>query len=181
MKGPLPYDTVGKVNFDKVETPLFNHELRQRSTARVASDPEFGYIIEDLTRVKKRLAENKLSLNIEKRRAEIEEEKARKEKRTAERAARPPREEKRYAVTLETLNKPDLELVTVDKKNPRGTPATTELARDPEDDAAEQDEEDANNTRVDAIRNEAVNIVADLADLSRAVKSPATASTVVPK
>jgi carboxyl-terminal processing protease len=53
MKNPLPYDTVEAVKFDKLENPLFKHELRQRSAARVSVDPEFGYIVEDLTRVKK--------------------------------------------------------------------------------------------------------------------------------
>ncbi len=50
LKGPLPYDTVEAVPFDKVEKPLFKTELRSRSAARVAADPEFRYITEEKTK-----------------------------------------------------------------------------------------------------------------------------------
>ena len=41
LKGPLPYDTVDPVSYEKWDHPLFKNELRQRSAARVAADPEF--------------------------------------------------------------------------------------------------------------------------------------------
>jgi carboxyl-terminal processing protease len=177
MKNPLPYDTVEPVKFEKLENPLFKHELRQRSAARVVADPDFGYIMEDLTRVKKRLAENKLSLNIEKRRAEIEEDEARKKKRSAERAARQMPEEKRYAVTLDTVDNSELQLVTGEKKNDNPANARVEVDPDNEDDPADEAEGENGNKRFDAVRNEAISILADLLEFTRSVKTPATAST----
>ena len=39
LKGPLPYDTVDPVAFDRLDKPLFKPELAQRSAARVAGRP----------------------------------------------------------------------------------------------------------------------------------------------
>ncbi len=172
LKGPLPYDTVDPVPFDKLEKSLFKPELRQRSAARVGADPEFRYINEDLDLIKTRLAENKLSLNIEKRRAEINEEKERKEKRVAERAKRTLSEPKCFAVTLDNVNKPELQLVTNEKKKE----SKVEKAVDP-DDLDEDAALEADKLPVDAVRNEGLQILSDLVELSRGVKVPATAST----
>lgn len=173
MKNPLPYDTMESVPFEKLDRPLFKNDLRQRSAARVAVDPEFGYITEDLETVKKRLAENKLSLNIEKRRSELDEEKARKEKRTAERKERNFVEPKRLAVTLDTVNKPELQLVTNEKKK-EATAEARAAAADGDEDEAEADAK----TVVDAVRFEALKILADLVDLTRTAKAGATAQVV---
>jgi carboxyl-terminal processing protease len=86
---PAALRHVPAADFKKLEAPLHTKELRERSDARVVASPEFAYITEDLEVVKKRLAENQLSLNIEQRRKEIEEQKARRAKRLAERAAAP--------------------------------------------------------------------------------------------
>lgn len=174
MKGPLPYDTVDPVPFDKVEKPLFKPELRERSAARVSADPEFRYITEDLEAVKKRLAENVVTLNIEKRKAEIEEDKARKEKRTAERSKRSLQEPKRYTVTLDNVSKPELQLVTNDKKKDPAAEAEQKVVTGT-DDADDDAEGESKTPPIDAVRNESLSILSDLIDLSRGVKTPATA------
>ncbi len=176
MKGPLPYDTVDPVPFDKVEKPLFKPELRQRSATRIAVDPEFGYITEDLDQAKKRLAENKVSLSLEKRRAEIDSDKVRKETRIAERGKRTLPDPKRFSITLENADKPELQLVTNDKKKD-GTAEAEEKATVGADDQDDADDVEPSKPVVDAVRNEAVNILSDLAELSRGAKTPATAST----
>src|SRR5205085_2659002 len=110
LKGPLPYDTVDPVAFDRLERPLFKADLVKRSAARVATDPEFRWIQDDLDRIVKRTAENKISLNEQVRRAEIEEIKQRKSQRTAERATHKHPEPKVYTVTLDSVSKPELQL-----------------------------------------------------------------------
>ena len=79
LKGPLGYDTIESVSYDKVEKPLFVPELKQKSAARVTADQEFKWIMEDADRIKKRIAENKISLSEKARKSEADEEKARKE------------------------------------------------------------------------------------------------------
>jgi carboxyl-terminal processing protease len=173
LKGPLPYDTVPPVDFDKLDRPLFKPELKQRSAARIAVDPEFRYISEDLEEVKKRLAENRVSLNEKARRAEIEEDKAQEGKRNAAREKIKSPDIKSYSITLDNVTKPELQLITFEKPEKKEKSATTAI--EPAD--AEDDEEATNKAnRYDAVKTETLNILSDLIDLTRNPKT-ATAST----
>jgi carboxyl-terminal processing protease len=172
LKNPMPYDVVDAVPFDKVtDHPLFIPELKQRSAARVAADPEFSYITEDLTFLKDKRTANKISLNEKDRRAELASEKAKKEKHTAERAKRKKPDEKVYQITLDNADKPDLQLVKYDvKKKP-----DPDAEADPDID----DEEPAGKDKsaIDPLRIESLNILNDLIELSIA---PKTASVAKP-
>lgn len=170
LKGPLPYDTVPPADFDKLDRPLFKTELKQRSAARVAADPEFRYITEDLEQMKERLAENRVSLNEKSRRTEIEQDKARRDARTAAREKIPAPDVKTYAVTLDNVTKPELVLATYDKPEKKAGETAT---KDPED--AEDEEAAGKVSRYDAIKVETLNILSDLIDLTRNPKT-ATAS-----
>jgi len=157
------------------DKPLFKSELAKRSAVRIAVDPEFRYIMEDLARMRQRITENKISLNEKARRAEIDEDKGRKEKRTAERAKASVPEQKDYVVTLDTVAKPELTLAKTDKD--KKDDADKADAADDSDDAADADDGETTNKAVaiDPVRNETLNILGDFVDLSR---SPKTASTV---
>jgi carboxyl-terminal processing protease len=193
LKMPLPYDTVEAVPFEKLEKPLFKTELRSRSAARVAADPEFRYITEDLDRVKQRLAENKISLNEKVRHAELDEDKARKDARTTERTKMKPEPLKRFAVTLENVNKPELQLVVNEKKDPPVDPKTgkpevsvkvkppTEVEKSEDADSEDEEEATAKANGVDPIKVETLHILNDLMDLQRNGGKAATASTTTPK
>ena len=187
LKGPLPYDTVAPVDFEKWDHPLFKKELVSRSSVRIAADPEFRYIMEDLDVVKKRVTENRVSLNEKARRAEIEQDKARTEARTAAREKIKRPEAKVYAVTLDNVSKPDLQLAPPEKtvaagaakpdqgKDPKAEIKTAPAAV-PDEDALDEDAEtDAKTAGVDPIKNETLNILRDLIDLTRTPKA-ATAS-----
>ena len=67
---------------------LFIDELKRRSSARVQTDPEFHYVMEDMERLRHKIDENKISLNEDVRRKELTEDKLRKETRSKERLAR---------------------------------------------------------------------------------------------
>ena len=186
LKSPLPYDTVPPQNFDKWDKPLFTKELRERSAARIAAEPEFSYITEDLSLVKTRLAENRVSLNIDKRRAEIEEDKARKENRAAARAKLKPVDEKRYTVTLDNAAKPELQLAKNEKKGgaekasgekPDGASAKAPQDAKPLDLDGDDDEDlEGGKLDVDAVRGEAINILTDYIDLARGGKTTTAAT-----
>ncbi|HYR59362.1 MAG TPA: carboxy terminal-processing peptidase [Chthoniobacteraceae bacterium] len=185
LKGPMPYDTVEAVPFDKVDKPLFKAELRSRSAARVAADAEFRYIADDLNRVKQRLAENKISLNEKVRRAELDEDKARKDARTADRAKIKPVPQKTFSLTLENVNKPELQLASNEKKDGKDaksgkaqTPATKTVD---DDDLDDEEEATAKGTGIDPIKVETLNVLNDLVDLQRTGGKGATASATTPK
>ncbi len=149
LKGPLPYDEVPPANYDKVAGhPLFLDELRQRSAARVAASPEFKYVKENLDLIRKRLGENQLSLNEKVRRDEMARDKARKEARRAERAKRKHPDEKTYLITLDTVDKPELELVK--NEAPEKTKADKKKAdgpKDAKDAKGAKDTKDAKNAK----------------------------------
>ena len=176
LKNPMPYDTIEPAVYDKWELPLFKTELKQRSSTRVAADAEFQWVLEDMTRMKSRVAENKVSLNEKVRRAELDEDKGRKEKRTSERAKLKPSDDKVYAVTLDNAAEPELQVKkekkvvkeTAAKKGDEGKPA------DAEDEDGELAAEEAA-AKIDPIRNESINILKDLIELGR--NPPATASS----
>lgn len=194
LKGPLGYDTIEPVSYDKLEKSLFTQNLRQKSASRVATDPEFKWILEDAERIKKRIAENKISLNEGTRKAEADAEKARKEARKAERTKHPQPEEKVYSVTLANAAKPTLELKVEKKieadgiapKDPNGPAPAPAPKVEPKPEVKDDDEEDGDDDteatpRVDPIRNETLNIVGDLIQFNRTPPSPVQDKTALKK
>jgi carboxyl-terminal processing protease len=172
LKDPMPYDEVAPADFDKWDRPLYVKELRARSEARVASDREFRWINDDLTRMKEKIADNKISLNEKARREEMSSEKAREDKRVADRAKHQHNHQKDFLITLDNVNKPTLELVTNEKTKSTGTTATDPAAAD------DADDDDVISTKdkpavFDPIQNETLNILTDFIEFNR---SPRTAS-----
>jgi carboxyl-terminal processing protease len=194
LKGPLPYDTIDPVDFERWSLPLYINEIKKRSMSRVSSDREFQWIMEDTARYKKRVAENSLSLNEKARRTEIEADKARKERREKERAAIVVEPDKAFAITIAKADGGPLEPVIREAKKkspevavsaapgadlgtggepkkvvespvPAGQPANS-AAGVSDDDAA--DDESGPEVAVDAIRLETVRILGDLIELTKA-------------
>jgi carboxyl-terminal processing protease len=169
LKGPLPFDTIPAAGYERVERDLYRDELRRRSLARVGVDQEFQWTSEDIERAKKRIAENKVSLNEAVRRSELDEDKLRKEQRNQERLKLKPAADTIYALTLDNAEKPELELKKDESKKPDPADGTAKVA-DPDDEETEEA------PRVDAIRSEGVNILRDLVEFTRN-GVPATAAT----
>ena len=172
-KDPLPYDSIPATPYKKEEHSLFLAELRGRSQARVAASQEFAWLQEDLRRESQLLISNRTSLNEAARRAALAEEKARAAQRTAERAKREKSTEKTYAVTLDNLRRPGLELVN-----------GSELAKAREEGAEADDhppgEEVGKDSGVDAVREESFRILNDLVALTHSEKVARTAKHAVP-
>jgi carboxyl-terminal processing protease len=180
LKNALPYDEVPKAKFTKWSDlhPLFIDELKSRSAARATANPEFRYVMEDLERLRHKLDENRISLNETVRRNELNEDKLRKETRSKERLARTEDEPRVYRLTLETVDSPKLQLIMYPgkiaeaKKNGVATKVAPEAAPDADSDLA--DDDGTKDPAVDPERDETLNILADLVELSR---GPKTAST----
>jgi carboxyl-terminal processing protease len=179
LKNCLPYDEVPKAKYTKWSDSshqLFVDELKHRSEARVQANQEFRYVMEDMGRLRQRLDENRISLNEDVRRTELNEDKSRKEQRSKERLARQVEDVKIYRLTLDTVDKPNLQLVmfpgktAANKKNPKVAP---EAATDADSDSIGADD-GTKDPAIDPERDETLNILGDLVDLSR---GPTTAST----
>src|SRR5438874_12534476 len=113
LKNCLPYDEVPKARFTKWSDghPLFVEELKRRSAERVQNNGEFHYVMEDVGRLQQKLKDNRISLNEDSRHKEIQDDKLRKETRAKERLARHEEEPRIYRVTLDTVDKPNLQLI----------------------------------------------------------------------
>jgi carboxyl-terminal processing protease len=179
LKNCLPYDEVPKARFTKWSEGrgLFVDELKRRSEARVQSNPEFGYVMEDMTRLRKRLDENRISLNEDVRKSELTEDKLRKETRSKERLARQGEDMQMIRLTLDNVEKPNLQPVIFPGKlaqNKKGGPKTSpEAATDADSDTVTSDD-GTKEPAIDPERDETLNILKDLVDLNR---GPTTAST----
>jgi carboxyl-terminal processing protease len=187
LKNALAYDDVPPAKFNKWSDthPLFVDELKARSAARVAADPEFHYVMEDMERLRHKLDDNRISLNEDVRRRELDEQKMREETRSKDRLARKEEEPSIYRLTLETVDNPKLQLIMypgkiAEAKN-KGVVAKVAPEAAPDADAdsdADSDLGDDDGTKAAAIdpeRDETLNILSDLVQLSR---GPKTASAV---
>ncbi len=183
LKNCLAYDEVPKARFTKWSDSshqLFVDELKRRSETRVQANPEFRYVMEDMERLRKRLDENHISLNEDVRRTEMNEDKVRKEARSKERLARQTEDIKIFRLTLDTVDKPNLQPVVFPGKtasNKKGPKVSPEAASDADSDSAVADDDGTKEPAIDPERDESLNILSDLVNLSR---GPTTASANTP-
>jgi carboxyl-terminal processing protease len=184
LKNCLGYDEVKPAHYTKWSDThsLFIDELKHRSAERVQANPEFHYVMQDMEMLRKKLDENRISLNEDVRRKELDEDKIRKETRTKERLARHDEEPRVYRLTLDTVDKPNLQLIMfpgklAQAKSKGVTPKVAPEAASPDDDADGDDAvsgaDDTKEPAIDPEREESLNILSDLVDLS---KGPRTAS-----
>jgi carboxyl-terminal processing protease len=168
MDYALPYDVIKKApGFEPLdESQLFLKDLKANSLARVKSSKDFNYLQEDVDRMKKRIADNIVSLNREERLKEVTEADVRLKARNKERV-------ERFKVMQEmdldrysfySLKRRDLELETLLKFDPTKEDESYMLK-------AENKEEDLDITpewpsRMDPVKREGIAILNDLIDLT---------------
>src|SRR6059036_809023 len=184
LKNALPYDEVSKARYTKWSDShsLFIDQLRRRSEERIKGDPEFHYVTEDIGRLRHKIDENRISLNEDLRKKELSDDKLRKEMRSKDRLARNQEEPRIYRLTLDTVDKPNLQLIMYPgklaeaKKNGVSPKVDPEAAADSDSDLIGGGGTDGDNKEpaIDPERDETLNILTDLVDLSR---GPKTAST----
>jgi carboxyl-terminal processing protease len=188
LKNALAYDEVAKARYTKWSDShsLFIDQLRRRSEERVKNDPEFHYVMDDIGRLRHKIDENRISLNEDQRKKELQDDKLRKETRSKERLARNQEEPRIYRVTLDTVDKPNLQLIMYPgklaeaKKNDTAPKVDPDAASDADTDliaGAGSADDDTKTPAIDPERDEALNILADFVDLSRGPKT-ASANSV---
>jgi carboxyl-terminal processing protease len=107
LPNAMPWDQIRSAKFQKWNrVQPWVEPLRRRSAQRIARDPEFGYLREDIDRLSKALAQQEVSLNEAQRREQIEKTKAHLTARKEERQKRPTPNWRVYEVTLENLDQP---------------------------------------------------------------------------
>jgi carboxyl-terminal processing protease len=169
LKDPLPWDRIPPASFAREDrVSAFRKELQTRSAARVARDPDFAHLREDITQLKESLATKSVSLNEADRRQEQAKARAREEVWRQERAARKATQPTSYEITLKNADLPGLP-APVDKVSspvakPRGsTPDETEAI-------------EASNPQTDPIVRESERILADYVNMPNQPPSVAVAA-----
>lgn len=105
----LPWDTIPSASYVKVNAVnAALPELLRRSRERVAKDPDFAYVREDIERFLKQKNEKSVSMNEARRRQEQEEIKQRAEARRKEILARNEKTPTTYEITLKLADQPGL-------------------------------------------------------------------------
>lgn len=163
LPNALPYDEVApqRIKKDPVMASVLP-ELQSRSASRVSSDPEFAYILDDMARLRQRIEENTIALNLEKRKAERAADTERKEARIAKRKELGPAfDVKAYELTLENVSNDELQQVAFDRDKKKGYEV-----EEVDTEAGEKQE-----PQPDAVRNEAIRIAKDLIEVRAAMRT----------
>ena len=184
LKNCLPYDEVSKARFSKWAEGrgLFVDELKRRSVARVQENQEFRYVMEDMARLRKRLDENRISLNEDVRRAELNEDKLRKETRAKERLARQGEEMQMIRLTLDNVDKPNIQpIIFPSKLAANKKKVAPEAATDADSESLATNDDGTKEPAIDPERDETLNILADLVSLNRGPTTASASSTVPPQ
>jgi carboxyl-terminal processing protease len=175
---PLPYDEVAPAPIDVVANhkPLFVDDVKSKSAGRVAQDPQFKDISEDVRQVQDRLKQNRLSLNETVRRSELDDQNARKEKEDQDRKKAVAADgDKIYQLALADVDKPQLKLLEKKPDTAAQKPAKAKSAPsgDPTQEALDEDDSTSSTASVDGdpIKKETYNILSDLIDLSKSQKT----------
>lgn len=168
LKNRLEYDEVAPVKIADSLSPLFLDELRANSKARIATDPEFAYVSQDMKRLRERIEANRLSLNEKVRRQELAEDKARKDERQKERASRGSLINAQvWQLTLDDVrsNREKLEAVAYERDREKH-----HYMEDPEEEEAEK-RDGPKPPEPDPIRNETLRIIEDLINFTNQNKT----------
>jgi carboxyl-terminal processing protease len=179
LKNPLEYDEVAPVipSSKQRSGNLLLSELRQRSSDRLTTDPEFLYVNEDMQRFRERLEKNSISTNEQIRRQELSEDKSRKETRKQERLARGPLiNAKVWQITLDDVknNRKDLEVVAYERERDKKYTEEEDPAVPPDENGKKAEKK---TPEPDPIRNESLRIITDLIALSNLGKTASAQPT----
>ena len=152
------------------EDLLFLPTLRERSQQRIAQSQDFTYVKEDIERIRKRKAENEISLNFATRQAELEQERKREKARNKERIERFAKmaEEDHERMTIYRLNLDDvndevLEQVDLEKD-------AQSYMRRAKEDLEELDDSPEWPSGIDPVKREGLAVLSDLISVTEKAK-----------
>jgi carboxyl-terminal processing protease len=167
---PLEYDRIRVApDFAPLKKDdLFLKRLQELSTERIKGSKDFSYVIEDVTKTKARIRENKVSLKLAERKKELDDIEAQQRERNVERKIRFAEAEKKdkeiytfYKLTLDDVEKGgDLRPFDPSKEN-------EEFMRRAKDETAELDDTPKWPSGLDPYKREGFSILGDLVEITR--------------
>lgn len=180
QKNALPYDEIPALPYSFFTKDGFPVEqLKSRLDSRVQGNPDFAYILDEATRLKKRLERDTVSLNKQTREQERADNEQRRDKYEEEREKRAKQIAdqlkddgfKIYHLTLDNVDKPELEIES-DKTREASTGMRVSSSRD---DDAEGPDSAKFPYGIEPAKLETIHVLRDMIELNRG--TPATAKT----
>ena len=169
----LPYDEIDKQKYDLFTDSLPVKELAPLSAKRIAESTEYGYMTDDIARMKGQVKKNELSLNLAKRQAETAGNKNRRQTRNAERRTRfaelAKEESDRFKVYRLTLDNVDDANLTLAKNG--FSPEDDTMLRKDDDDDDNLDDTPEFPSGLKPMKREALEIISDMIDIEAAQKT----------
>lgn len=176
-ENPLPYDTIPAKKYTLFrKNPFPVEEINARVRSRIATNPEFQYVVDESRRLKEKIDRNTVSLNLQDREKERLDTETRRDKQNEEREKRAGEITSRlkgdsfkiYHLTLDNVDKPELVPHSAFTKEMNSGMRT----------AAAKDEDAAGDSSkfpygLEPVKLETIHILRDLIDLDN---TPATAS-----
>lgn len=176
-ENPLPYDTIPARKYPLFRKEAFPvEEISSRVKSRLASNPEFQYILDESKRLKDKIDRNTVSLNLQEREKERLDTESRRDKQESEREKRAKETAERvkdngfkiYHLTLDNVDQPELVPHSAFTKE-MNTGMRTAAAKD--------DEGGGDGSKfpygIEPVKLETLNILRDLIDLDH---KPTTAA-----
>jgi len=173
LENALEWDTIRPARFDRLDwVDRHLKEVSQRSEERIAQNPDYAYVKEEIQRFEKKLEEKSISLNEADRLKEKAEADARFKARREALMERPPSPDHVFEISLKDVDHeglpPEADATAPEKTGAdAGQPAA-------EEEAEEEEEEEV--PSVDIALEEAKRILRDLITLTKTT-SPLTASS----
>lgn len=168
----LPHDRIRRAPDFKPLDPqsLFLPRLKELSQKRVNSCKDFGYVIEDVMKAKRRIAKNRISLNKEARQQELAESETRQKQRNAERRLRFEDIAKQDKGTFKffKITLDDVESAALKSYDPSDESAS--FMRRAKDETEDLDETPKWPTGLDPVKRESLAVLSDLVELSQNAK-----------
>jgi carboxyl-terminal processing protease len=166
LENPLPWDTIETAKYDHLNrVDPYLADLRQRSSQRVATAKDFDYVREDIALFKKQQADKSISLNEQKRLKEKDEAETRQKAREQELKSRKASQDVVYDLTVKQAEQPGLPAPVQKTNNATANVAHSSGASVPiaakDDTKKDLDEESDKPGPVDAVLNEAEQILVD--------------------
>jgi carboxyl-terminal processing protease len=169
----MPHDRINPApGFKPLDVKaLFLSKLKEMSQERINASKDFAYVIEDVMQTKKRIAENKVSLNQAAREKELAEADVQRNERNAERrkrfsimAAADKQALTFYKLTLEDLDKG----AAIHEFDPSAEDG--DYMRRAKDETAELDDSPKWPSGMDPVKRESIMVLRDLVDFTETAR-----------
>ena len=177
LPNAMPADQVPAASYKRMNPPFpFVAQLQQKSNDRMAANPEFGYLNQEIALLKQREIDKTISLNQVKRQGELDDAKALKDKLDKAVDGLPPSDHKVYLLDLDMLDK-GLPPKLVTKAAKPKTDDKADLTKQANPDSDDDDDSMTPSTGVerDIHLDETINIFGDFLNALGLGNAPMTA------